>query len=46
MSKTDDLPKAILCDLDGTLALLQKRNPYDASVAENDLVNYPISNIL
>ena len=40
------LPKAILCDIDGTLALLGERSPYDASLAEADALNYPIANIL
>jgi hypothetical protein len=40
------LPKAIICDLDGTLALLNGRNPYDATTAEEDLLNSPIANIL
>lgn len=39
------LPKAILCDIDGTLALLGNRNPYDPTSGE-DLINYPIANIL
>ncbi len=39
------LPKAIVCDLDGTLALLN-REPYDASNAEEDALNNPIANIL
>lgn len=33
------LPKAIICDLDGTLALIEGRNPYDAS--ECDVVDRP-----
>ena len=37
-----NLPMAILCDLDGTLALLNGRNPYDASQCENDLPNIPV----
>jgi hypothetical protein len=40
------LPKAILCDLDGTLALLQDRPLYDATHADQDLLNNPIANIL
>jgi predicted kinase len=40
------LPKAIICDLDGTLALLNGRNPYDASTCENDLINIPVLEIL
>jgi uncharacterized HAD superfamily protein len=43
---TSSLPKAIICDLDGTLALLGNRSPYDASTAEEDLLNHPIANIL
>jgi hypothetical protein len=42
----ESLPKAIIVDLDGTYALFEgdvpdecKRNPYDASTCENDLVN-------
>ena len=30
---------AVICDLDGCLAILEDRNPYDASTCENDLVN-------
>lgn len=40
-----DLPKTIICDIDGTLALLEGRNPYDPTTGE-DLLNYPIANIL
>lgn len=39
-------PKAIICDLDGTLALLGDRDPFNAATAEQDLLNYPIANIL
>ena len=41
-----DLPDAIICDLDGTLALLNGRDPYDASACENDEVNIPVIGIL
>lgn len=40
------LPKAILCDLDGTLALLNGRNPFDASGCDADLLNQPVANVL
>lgn len=40
------MKKAIICDLDGTLALLRNRSPYDASTAEQDQLNNPIANIL
>ena len=41
-----NLPKAILCDLDGTLALMNGRNPFDASSCENDLPNSPVVNLV
>lgn len=37
------LPKAIICDLDGTLALLNGRNPYDASTCDEDLLNEAVA---
>jgi predicted kinase len=40
------LPKAIICDLDGTLALMNGRNPFDAALCENDLLNAPVANVL
>lgn len=40
-----DLPKAFIFDVDGTLALLNGRNPYDASTCEQDLCNYPVASI-
>lgn len=42
----NSLPKTIICDLDGTLALLRNRSPYDASTAHQDALNSPIANIL
>ena len=43
----NSLPKAILCDLDGTLALMGDRDPYDASTCDQDLPNWPvIENVL
>lgn len=38
-----NLPSAVLCDLDGTLAILGTRNPYDASTCENDRLNHLVS---
>lgn len=38
--------KVIICDLDGTLALMEHRSPYDASTANHDSLNHPIANIL
>lgn len=38
-----DLPKAIICDLDGTLALIGDRSPYDASRCDElDSPNPPV----
>ncbi|MBT6052467.1 MAG: AAA family ATPase [Candidatus Scalindua sp.] len=42
----DGLPKAIICDLDGTMAFLKGRNPYDASTCENDTYNAILGEIL
>lgn len=37
------IPEAILCDLDGTLALIHGRSPYDASDCDKkDLPNIPV----
>ena len=40
------LPHAIICDLDGTLALLNGRSPYDASTCENDILNSVVASLL
>lgn len=40
------LPVAIICDLDGTLALLNGRSPYDASNSDKDLLNEPVAAIV
>lgn len=40
------LPKAIICDLDGTLALMDDRNPFDASHADKDRLNESVANTL
>lgn len=40
----ETLPKAIICDLDGTLALLNGRDPFNAEGCENDLLNTPVAN--
>lgn len=44
IKKDPKLPDAIIVDLDGTLALLNGRNPYDASRCdETDLINKPVA---
>jgi predicted kinase len=40
------LPKAIICDLDGTLALMRDRDPYDATHCDEDELNEPVASIL
>ena len=40
------LPHAIICDLDGTLALLNGRSPYDASTCENDILNSVVDSLI
>jgi predicted kinase len=42
----ETLPKAIVCDMDGTLALLNGRNPYDSLACELDLPNPPVVNLV
>lgn len=39
-------PLAIICDIDGTVALLDDRNPHDASTALEDALNHPVANVL
>lgn len=39
-------PWVTLCDLDGTLALLNGRDPYDASTCEQDKVNQTVRSVL
>lgn len=38
--------KAIICDLDGTLALLGDRDPFNPETIANDTVNRAVGNIL
>ena len=40
------LPHAILCDLDGTLALMGARDPYDASLCDEDALNESVAEVL
>lgn len=40
------LPDIIICDLDGTLCLMNGRNPYDASTCRNDLLNPVVYSII
>jgi predicted kinase len=40
------LAKAIICDLDGTLCLMNGRSPFDASKCDADLPNIPVVNMV
>lgn len=40
------LPKAIICDLDGTLAIIKDRSPFDGSKCEGDAPNAPVVNLV
>jgi len=40
------LPPALICDLDGTLAILCARSPYEALKCETDDLNGPVAEIL
>ena len=42
----ETLAPAIICDLDGTLAIIDHRNPFDASTCEEDELNGPIADIV
>jgi predicted kinase len=44
--QNENLPRAIISDIDGTLALLNGRNPYDASTADEDLLHEPVAAVL
>lgn len=46
LCQNSELPKAIICDLDGTLADIVHRNPYDASTCEKDTLNLAVGNLL
>lgn len=41
----NQLPEAIICDIDGTLAKLE-RDPHDLKQAHNDILNLPIATII
>jgi histidinol phosphatase-like enzyme len=45
-TQNPNLPKAIICDLDGTLCLMNGRNPFNASNCDEDLLNEPVANLL
>jgi predicted kinase len=40
------LPSAVMCDIDGTLALMEDRGPYDFALCGTDRLNAPVRNAL
>lgn len=40
------LPQAVLCDIDGTLALRHDRSPYQFARCGSDLLNHPVRDTL
>ena len=46
VEQDSSLPSCVICDLDGTLALLEHRSPYDYAKCVTDEVNQPILDIL
>lgn len=46
IKQDERLPKAIISDLDGTLALLNGRNPYEADDCDKDILNIPVANVI
>lgn len=45
--RTEGLPDAIICDLDGTLALMGDRSPFDASRCDElDTLNEPVARMV
>ncbi len=42
----DRVPEAIICDLDGTLALMKNRSPYEEEKSDQDDLNVYVSNAI
>ena len=45
-TQNTELPKAIICDLDGTLAIIKDRSPFDALSCGLDLLNAPVADLV
>jgi predicted kinase len=41
-----DLTRAVICDLDGTLAWMQGRSPYDGTKVDKDEIDYQLRDLL
>lgn len=46
IKQDENLPKAIICDLDGTLSLITDRSPFDGANCGKDLPNWPVVNLV
>ena len=46
LAQDASLPHALICDLDGTLAIIEGRSPFDASKCDEDLLNKPVADIV
>jgi len=46
MKQNENLQRAIICDLDGCLALHNGRGPFEYEKCDTDLPNFPVLNIL
>ncbi len=46
MKQDHNLPHVIICDLDGTVALMNGRKAYDYDKCDTDLLNHPIADIV
>jgi predicted kinase len=42
----EEAPHIVICDLDGTLSLLNGRSPYDAATCADDLLCHPVADII
>jgi len=42
----NNMTKAIICDLDGCLALLNGRDPYKGETCDQDLLNEPVASVV
>lgn len=45
-SEDSSLPRAIICDIDGTLTKMSKRSPYDWHKVRNDELKYQVAEVL
>lgn len=46
LEQDNTLPKAVICDLDGTLAWMQHRSPYDTKTVDTDKIDPQLASLL